>query len=214
MKLKYALKSIVEEEGIEILNDIRIINILSDYKSFDEIPASKHIIKLLIVDEYMKRIIGSEGASQRESIYHQFVTSSGFQAEYVTFVFNCIIFALGYQDSSINDTDDLSPSEIKRRSLEDIVIIDESSMIEKGISISNVFIEYSGKKSIHITFEVSKANDNNVNLFMVIFDKKERARSKEYIDIIWFNEHLKYMNKILDLPVPRTNMSKLLLTAN
>lgn len=213
MELYNALKIIVENEGRGILNEVRLLNILSDYKAFEKIPASKVILKMLITDGYMHRLIENNEWNQQCSIIcQQFVSSSGFQEDYVKYVLEGISFALGWNSFDRN-LGDLSIEVPKRRTLADITGIDENSVIEKVITISNVFVEYYGKKCIHLTFEVSKEHDSIVNIYVVIFDKKGRIRKKEGIDSIWNNEHHRFMEKYCDLPVPRTNVSKVLITA-
>ena len=125
MKLKYALKSIVEEEGKEILKETRVVNILSDYKSFDEVPASKIILKMLIDDGYTNQLLESDDfASKAEFLSNYFISALGFQADYVYYVFNSISYALGRHESQNDEADHVSILETKRRTLEDIVEID------------------------------------------------------------------------------------------
>lgn len=219
MELHLALKNIIETDGVDILNDVRLVNILNDFKAFDDIPASKYIIRMMISEGYMLRLLeNKKWDSKTEVLCSIFSNNTGFQPHISESVFKCIAFALGWYVFECNSsiTGNGETGEIvdnKRRTLSDIVSVDTQSMIEQGLSVANLFIEYSGKKTIHVSFEVSKTNENSLITYMVFFDKKGRIRAKEIIDIIYNDEHHKFMNKHIDLPILRTNMSKLLITA-
>ena len=45
MKLQEAIKSIIELKSTSILNNVLVLNILSDYNAFEEIPSSKNVLK-------------------------------------------------------------------------------------------------------------------------------------------------------------------------
>lgn len=57
MKLSDAIKSLVEEQGIQALNCARSLNILQDYNAFVDFPASKIIIRVVLEGEIGKSII-------------------------------------------------------------------------------------------------------------------------------------------------------------
>ena len=48
MELYYALKKVVELQTEDILKDVKLINILSDFKDYDDMPSSKYILKYMI----------------------------------------------------------------------------------------------------------------------------------------------------------------------
>ena len=100
MELHKAIKNVIEAEGIDAIMEPRLINVLSDYKSFDMVPAAKYILKSVIVEGYVKKLIAI-GTWNDESgnLCNQFVGATGFRMDYVYFVFQSIAFALGYISS-------------------------------------------------------------------------------------------------------------------
>lgn len=97
MELHKAIKNIVETDGKEIVKDVRLVNILSDFRAFDSIPASKYILRAVIADGFAQKLLAI-GAwnSQSENLCNQFVDSTGFQSDYVSIVFQSLAFGLGY----------------------------------------------------------------------------------------------------------------------
>lgn len=212
MELGPALKTIVEIEGKEVLNDIRLVNMLDDYKAFENIPASKNILKMLISDGYVNQFLSvCESGDNIESFCHYIASTSGFQIERIEYVIQSISFALGLKDG--NTTNPKAEPVSKKRTLFDILEVDNSSMIDMDTNVENVFIEYSGKKTIHVTCEAYKDSDNSVTLYFVIFDKMGRVRKKEVMGYVFSAETHKFIDAYCDLPVPRTNLSKILITA-
>lgn len=100
MELHKAIKNVIEAEGIDAIMEPRLINVLSDYRSFDMVPAAKYILKSVIVEGYVKKLIAI-GTWNDESgnLCNQFAGATGFRMDYVHFVFQSIAFALGYISS-------------------------------------------------------------------------------------------------------------------
>ena len=97
MELHKAIRNIVETDGKEIIKDVRLVNILSDLRAFDLIPASKYILRAAIADGYAQKLLAI-GAwnSQSENLCNQFVASTGFQGDYANTVFRSLAYGLGY----------------------------------------------------------------------------------------------------------------------
>lgn len=105
MELHLALKLVAETEGISVLQEKRLINILSDLQAFDAIPASKFIISCMMNEGYIKQIKelndwGLEGIK----MLNQFVQATGFNDEYSTKIWNSFAFAFGFVDEMPNQT--------------------------------------------------------------------------------------------------------------
>lgn len=54
--LHITIRKAVNQFGMNILNEVRLINILLDLGGFDDIPASKVILKEMITDGYCQKI--------------------------------------------------------------------------------------------------------------------------------------------------------------
>lgn len=97
MELHKAIKSVLETDGIEILKDVRLINILSDLQSFETMPACKYILRSVIADGYAQKLIAIGAWNhQSENLCSQFIAMTGFQVDYARAVFQSLAFGLGY----------------------------------------------------------------------------------------------------------------------
>ena len=63
MRLQEALNKSVEEFGVEVLNEPRLINIIKDYHGFDDMPAARYILRVLMSDGYTSQIVNWEKIS-------------------------------------------------------------------------------------------------------------------------------------------------------
>lgn len=110
MDLHIALRTIIETEGQEIINDVRIVNILDDFKAYDTLPPSKYILRAIILDGFTKKllIIGAWNTNSHK-LCQQFIMSTGFQSEYVNFVFKSLAYGLKYINKLDNDNERIAP---------------------------------------------------------------------------------------------------------
>ncbi len=100
MELHKAIRNIVETDGKQIVTDVRLVNILSDFRAFDSIPASKYILRAVIADGYAQKLLAiGDWNTQSENLCNQFVATTGFQSDYVSMVFQSLAFGLGYLSS-------------------------------------------------------------------------------------------------------------------
>ncbi len=100
LDLHVALRNIIDIEGVDIINESRIINILSDCKTFDAMPASKYILRAIIADGYTKRLLSfGKWDVNAMTLCNHFATCTGFQEEYVNLIFQSLAYGLGYLNS-------------------------------------------------------------------------------------------------------------------
>ena len=57
MELYNALKKVVELQTQDILKDVKLINILSDFRAYDDMPSSKYLLKYLINEGLMANLL-------------------------------------------------------------------------------------------------------------------------------------------------------------
>lgn len=57
MELYNALKKVVELQNEEILKDVKLINILSDFRAYDDVPSSKYLLKYMISEGLMANLL-------------------------------------------------------------------------------------------------------------------------------------------------------------
>ena len=54
MKLHKALQKIVSQFGTEVLQEERLVNLLADYKAFDDYPAMRQVMEALSEGGYVR----------------------------------------------------------------------------------------------------------------------------------------------------------------
>lgn len=100
MKLHEALKRIVEKDGIELLMDKNIVNIISDYYPDVFKPVSlKKICKYVFSGNYVQLVMGC--TNEEVDIFipkftEEIVAKEGFSEEYTTYVLRSLAFAVGF----------------------------------------------------------------------------------------------------------------------
>ena len=98
MELHKALKVIIEQRGVEIMHSCQLPNILSDYKAFDELPASKYILRDIISESIVEKMCNERSQDQLElkimNISLDLVKKYGYIPSLVTYNLECIAYGL------------------------------------------------------------------------------------------------------------------------
>lgn len=110
MTLEKAFSYAIDNEGIGIISEARLINILNDLQAFDT-PAVKRIVSTMVTDGYMNKLklalSQDEYALLFNDVSNRLVHTEGFQADIVDYVMNCILYAV----HTTNNTPSLPQSE-------------------------------------------------------------------------------------------------------
>lgn len=114
MDLYYAIKYAIDIKGNDILMDDNLINILNDFKAYVEVPASKYLIKSMLNEGVMAKLL----MERQQSTDIKFLLSSykndlteiyGFKIDLAEYVINSIAYALGW----INETPSFNKNKVK-----------------------------------------------------------------------------------------------------
>ena len=114
------LKRVVSQFGSGMLSDMKLINMLSDYRAFDSLPAAKNILKDMIMSGHCQTICslgkarkiffflgdsktvakpeGNEWKIKLASLADSIVQQKGFEKSLVVYVIDCITFAMEWTD--------------------------------------------------------------------------------------------------------------------
>jgi len=96
MTLEQAISKIIDLEGVKIMSEDRFLNYLDDYQAYPN-PATKRIIKAMITERYIDRIIGCVETDNYEMQFNEvkdrLINTEGFQSDIVEYVMNCILYA-------------------------------------------------------------------------------------------------------------------------
>ena len=207
MELHIALKNIIETDGADIVKDLRIVNILSDFKAFDDFPVSKYILRAIINDGYSKKLYAIGGwTPETEALCAQFANSTGFQSDYVITIFQSIAYGLGWinniniQNSSDrhNNINSFCPNK-KNNQIQTAEEKEEASLLSKveflndikaltGLEIYNLSFNIKDKDYFRLNCEIRGKIDLKCHadfyIKVVLYDLNNSILSNEKL---WWN---------------------------
>ena len=128
MELHKAIREIVDSKGADMMKDPKIINYLLDYQAFKEKPATKQILRDIISLGYVGKVTSinpqdSEWQDRFKKYQCEFIDSCGYKEDLVYYVFESIVYALGWKNSIKNQYDDIIPDDEEKK---------ESTVIDIG----------------------------------------------------------------------------------
>lgn len=233
MELHKAIRNIVETDGKEIVKDVRLVNILSDFRAFDTIPASKYILRAVIADGYAQKLLAiGDWNTQSENLCNQFVASTGFQGDFANMVFLSLAYGLGFinqiqtmtnpaqqpQNSSPQKpTQKLTKKEQREAFLLSKVVFGNDIKKEIGVEISNlsfVMREINGDREFEMNYEISgklRSPKIDVSICMAIYDNNNSIKLR---DAMWFGFYNEFSGFTVDThnvesPIPIEDISKI-----
>lgn len=102
MELHLALKNIVNLSGTGILKEQRLVNILADFNAYDDVPSAKFIIKTIIDEGYMVKLLANgKWDLNCDKLIDQFAAMTGMVKDNISYVFESLGFSLGWNTNSI-----------------------------------------------------------------------------------------------------------------
>ena len=123
MELHKALQHIIQTEGQDIIKEIRLVNILDDFNAYQDIPASKYILRAIIAEGYTNKLLALDKWDNNAVMLSQkFSTITGFIPESVSIIFQSLAYGLGWKNSiqsNPNSTNSNSPFTSNKNSKED-----------------------------------------------------------------------------------------------
>lgn len=143
MELFKALKTAVNLQGNDILKDSRLINILSDFNAYEEIPATKFLLKILINEGLMAKLQVEHNSITDISTFidtNREILSDiyGFKDNVSEYVLNCLAYAQGWIDeipSLANVSYDKLPNSSQSKEVE-VTIDDGKHLLFKQFPIT------------------------------------------------------------------------------
>lgn len=111
MTLNNAIQKIINDFGVEILKENRIINLLSDYQAFDDMPYAKNILKQIYADNYGANILNAyqtHDITQINALLSHISTNLGFDESKLSSIFSSIFpeyQATGSDDDMSDDNE-------------------------------------------------------------------------------------------------------------
>ena len=220
MDLHVALRNIIDTDGIDIVKDVRLVNILSDFKAFEAIPASKYILRAIIAEGYASRLVAcGKWDVNAKALCNHFVLSTGFQEDYVYLIFQSMAYGLRFvnridsiqnnttrqvnnanNSKSVGDKLNLSQSELNRKSEKYIQNYKENA--EKYLD-SIIELKGDTTKELGTVFAVTSEYDSGDNSFRINIEVSGAIKYKFvkdfssylYINIVLYNTSNKLICK-------------------
>lgn len=115
--LKKVLRAIVDLNGLDFIKKPQFLNVLNDYKAFDKYPGAKFVLKSIIQDGFVDKILHklsnqNDTLNSAEKFVSALYINYGFRKDIAVEVMNALLFATGHNDmllstepSEINSTD-------------------------------------------------------------------------------------------------------------
>lgn len=103
MELHNALRAVIQSEGDAIITDIRLVNILDDFKAYSEMPAAKYILRAIIADGVAQKLLHiGNWNNDAINLASSFASITGFIPEMVETLFKSLAFGLSWIDDEDN----------------------------------------------------------------------------------------------------------------
>ena len=112
MKLHESLRKIIRQFGINVLQEKRLMSLLADYKSFDDYPAMKDVMKAVADEGHGKEFsrLAMDGSDSdfrnyADDVRKSLVRNGHFKESLAAYAVDSISFALGFQASVSEPSD-------------------------------------------------------------------------------------------------------------
>lgn len=99
MELYRALREIISERGAEIIEDKVIVNILDDYRGYDDAKGLKNIFRDFIEKGYSQKLLDIGGINaQTSSLLSRFLHNSGYSQGLAGYLLASLVYGLGWSE--------------------------------------------------------------------------------------------------------------------
>lgn len=211
MELYKALKHIIQTDGKDVLLEPRLVNILDDFKAYEDAPSVKYILRAIIADGYMQKLLQA-GAwnTTTKQLSQKFATTTGFMPETVELIFQSIAYGLNWiqiitptksqhiQKVNVHKSSWRSrmTDDEKNQYLLSLVEIEHETELTYGVKISNISFNVDHDKTYTIFCEMENIEQKTdcVYLHAAVYDLVGRIKGSITID--W-----RYTNDIKSKPV-------------
>lgn len=201
MTLKEALRHLIESKGLKILSSPIVLNILSDYKAFDEYPCSKNILKNVISEGYLEKIAFiHDNQLPFGVVLKNYLTELhdklGLRKDVSCYVLNSIMEALGYNEvlplesdikesnaplcsqnsEPVSETTVVQPFETLSRKdqekrLFSLIEYNSTFCQRRNLKIEILEVRITGKRSFEIDYEVLGEPATEISFEYSVFDQ-------------------------------------------
>lgn len=95
MELHKALRAVIQTEGEAIITEVRLVNILDDFKAYSDMPTAKYILRAIIADGFARKLLViGEWNNEAITLASRFAATTGFISELVETIFKSLAYGL------------------------------------------------------------------------------------------------------------------------
>ena len=142
MTLEKAISYVIDQEGIDIISNAKLKNFLNDLQAYDT-PAIKRIVSTMVDDGYIRKLqislANEDYELQFNDVANRLVQGEGFQADIVSYVMDCILFAV----HKTNNVPIMPQKEIVKKPL-----VKKTTAVKNDLNVipttGNYLIEFNG----------------------------------------------------------------------
>lgn len=140
MKLHDALRKVIRQSGVSIIQEKRLLFFLADYKAFDDYPAVKEVMRAIATGKYGKelcRLAAEESDDDylrfADSLKETLVRERSFKRELADYAVDSISLAIGVGARvSVTEPDDHGFEAIQRNTVKKV------SRVDRGVSNNQI----------------------------------------------------------------------------
>lgn len=141
MELKDALRKLLLSRGPQVLDDIRLANMLADFKAYEELPAVRYLIKTCLSEGLMRDIIdiynsGEDSSGRLDDFERKIINDFGFRDEVAIYFIDSIKSAFGWSVSASIRTPSSKSKEVKKKSSSGLFNVKGNHLAFKGVPIT------------------------------------------------------------------------------
>lgn len=97
MKLHLAIRKLIESRGVNFLRNEQFVNALNDYCAFDNNPAEKNIMRILLQEGYAERILKSNGTRMAmQNLWYGIERDYGINRRIAQHIIESMAYGVGY----------------------------------------------------------------------------------------------------------------------
>lgn len=194
MELHKALRNIIQTDGPDILNDVRLINVLDDFQAYQDIPASKYILRAIISDGFTAKLLAlGKWSSDVDQLANKFATITGFVPESVSVICQSIAYGLGwinaiqFNSKPSNKTSQSTSNKIsKEEDLLNKIAINTSGQNGRKVVAKNFSCRINSVKSFTLFCEFHKSHPKkDGTMHYALYDFKGRILDEGYFGWVY-----------------------------
>jgi len=207
MELHKALRHIIQTEGQDIIKEQRLVNILDDFNAYQDIPASKYILRAIIADGYSSKLLQiGKWDNFAKALSTKFHSSTGFKEDASVNIFQSLAFGLGFisyynpiNQATKNPTESESQGLItnndfaklsrlnQEKYLSGLIEVDSNIKSQLGIEIKANVVIKAPTLYLNIEAKGKLKQKYSVSIFAAIYNKNDEMKGLKKVMI--FDSH-------------------------